>query len=205
MPTRKVLVRHDAALVGQAIANLVANAIKFTARGGSVLVSVGLLSTGAATVTVRDTGVGISSDELPRIFDRFYRGTEGLAATSRAARSTGSGLGLAIVKSIVDMHAGRIVVESLPGEGTSFALTFPADPEAPGEELPEAAPDQAGPTTLVSFGRRAAALLGEVAKTSLRLRRVLRADPPSSTVSETPAPLSVARKSDEGPKETPRG
>lgn len=204
-PTRKVLVRHDAALVGQAVANLVANALKFTTRGGSVLVSVQLLSTGAATVTVRDTGVGISSDELPRIFDRFYRGTEGLAATSRAARATGSGLGLAIVKSIVDMHAGRIVVESLPGEGTSFALTFPADPEAVEEEVPEAPQTEAGPATLVSFGRRAAALLGEVAKTSLRLRSVLRADPPSSTVSETPASLSVAPESAEDPKETQRG
>ena len=204
MPTRKVLVRHDAALAGQAVANLVANALKFTTRGGSVLVSVQLLSTGAATVTVRDTGVGISSDELPRIFDRFYRGTEGLAAASRAARATGSGLGLAIVKSIVDMHAGRIVVESLPGEGTSFALTFPADPEAVEEEVPEAPLTEAGPATLVSFGRRAAALLGEVAKTSLRLRSVLRADPPSSTVSETPPSLSVAPESAEVPKETPR-
>jgi signal transduction histidine kinase len=204
MPTRKVLVRHDAMLVGQAVANLVANALKFTARGGSVLVSVQLLSTGAATVTVRDTGVGISSEELPRIFDRFYRGTEGLAAANRAARATGSGLGLAIVKSIVDMHAGRIVVESLPGEGTSFALTFPADPEAIDEEVPEAAAAPSGPATLVSFGRRAAALVGEVAKTSLRLRRVLRADPPSSTVSETPASLSVAPESTEAPKETPR-
>ena len=205
MPTRKVLVRHDPALVGQAVANLVANSLKFTARGGSVLVSVQLLATGAATVTVRDTGVGISSDELPRIFDRFYRGTEGLAAANRAARATGSGLGLAIVKSIVDMHAGRIVVESLPGEGTSFALTFPADPEALGDELPEAPVAPAGPATLVSFGRRAAALLGEVAKTSLRLRRVLRADPPSSTVSEMPASLSAAPQSDDVPKEKPRG
>ena len=204
MPTRKVLVRHDAMLVGQAVANLVANALKFTARGGSVLVSVQLLSTGAATVTVRDTGVGISSEELPRIFDRFYRGTEGLAAANRAARATGSGLGLAIVKSIVDMHAGRIVVESLPGEGTSFALTFPADPEAIGEEAPEAAAAPSGPATLVSFGRRAAALVGEVAKTSLRLRRVLRADPSSSTVSETPASESVAPEHSETLKETPR-
>ena len=204
MPTRKVLVRHDAVLVGQAVANLVSNALKFTARGGSVLVSVQLLSTGAATVSVRDTGVGISSEELPRIFDRFYRGTEGLAAANQAARATGSGLGLAIVKSIVDMHAGRIVVESLPGEGTSFALTFPADPEAVDEEVPDAATAPSGPATLVSFGRRAAALLGEVAKTSLRLRRVLRADPPSSTVSETPASLSVAPGSPEDLKETPR-
>ena len=205
LPTRKVLVRHDPALVGQAVANLVANALKFTPRGGNVVVSIQLLSTGAATVTVRDTGVGISSEELPRIFDRFYRGTEGLAAANRAARATGSGLGLAIVKSIVDLHAGRIVVESLPGEGTSFALTFPADPEALGEEVPDPSPTQPGPATLVSFGRRAAALLGEVAKTSLRLRRVLRADPPSSTVSETPAQLSAAPTSPDEPKENPGG
>ena len=205
MPTRKVLVRHDSALVGQAVANLVANALKFTARGGSVLVSVQLLSTGAATVTVRDTGVGISSEELPRIFDRFYRGTEGLAAANRAARASGSGLGLAIVKSIVDMHAGRIVVESLPGEGTSFSLTFPADPEALGDEVLEAAEAAPGPATLVSFGRRAAALLGEVAKTSLRLRRVLRAEPASSTVNEMPAPSSAAPNESEEPKETSRG
>jgi signal transduction histidine kinase len=201
MPTRKVLVRHDAALVGQAVANLVANALKFTPRGGSVLVSVQLLSTGAATVSVRDTGVGIASDELPRIFDRFYRGTEGLAAAGRAVRASGSGLGLAIVKSIVDMHAGRIVVESLPGEGTSFSHTFPADPEAVGEELPESAQAAPAPATLVSFGRRAAALLGEVAKTSLRLRRVLRAEPPSSTVNETPDPLRSGPESDTEVKE----
>jgi len=204
LPTRKVLVRHDAALVGQAVANLVANALKFTPRGGSVLVSVQLLSTGASTVTVRDTGVGIASDELPRIFDRFYRGTEGLAAAGRAVRASGSGLGLAIVKSIVDMHAGRIVVESLPGEGTSFALTFPADPEAVGEEVPETIQAPTGPTTLVSFGRRAGALLGEVAKTSLRLRRVLRAEPPSSTVGETPVSLSAGTKSDAEVKEPNR-
>jgi len=96
------------------------------------------------------------------------------------------------------------VVESLPGEGTSFALTFPADPEAIDEEAPEAAAAPSGPATLVSFGRRAAALVGEVAKTSLRLRRVLRADAPSSTVSETPASLSVAPEHSETLKETPR-
>jgi len=183
LPARRVMVRHDAALVGQAVSNLVANALKFTPRGGIVAIEVQPLATGAARIVVRDSGVGISPDELPRIFDRFYRGTEGLAAAGTAARATGSGLGLSIVKSIVDMHAGRIVVESLVGTGTTFTLTLPIDPEATSAEPSEPPPSQAS-ASLVSVGRRAAALLGEVAKTSLRLRRVLQAEPPSSTVEQ---------------------
>ena len=184
LPARRVAVRHDATLIGQAVANLVANALKFTPRGGLVTVAVRPLATGAATISVSDNGVGISAEELPRIFDRFYRGTEGLAAARKATRASGSGLGLAIVKSIVDMHAGRIVVESLIGRGTSFTLTLPADPEALTDETVEPAPAPQGPASLISVGRRAAALLGEVAKTSLRLRQVLRADAPSSTLNE---------------------
>jgi hypothetical protein len=147
-------------------------------------VAVRPLATGAATITISDNGVGISAEELPRIFDRFYRGTEGLAAARKATRASGSGLGLAIVKSIVDMHAGRIVVESLIGNGTSFTLTLPVDPELIADETVEPAPAPQGPSSLISVGRRAAALLGEVAKTSLRLRQVLRADASSSTLEE---------------------
>ncbi|MFM8689676.1 MAG: sensor histidine kinase [Candidatus Limnocylindrus sp.] len=188
LPARRVVIRHDTTLVGQAIANLVGNALKFTPKGGSVSVAVRPLATGAATVTVSDTGVGIAAEELPRIFDRFYRGTEGLAASRKETRASGSGLGLAIVKSIVDMHAGRIVVESLPGSGTTFTLTLPADPLADADSAVEPTPSTQPSATLISVGRRAAALLGEVAKTSLRLRRVLRADTSSSTLSEPPAP-----------------
>lgn len=188
LPARRVVIRHDAALVGQAVANLVGNALKFTPKGGSVSVAVRPLATGAATITVTDTGVGIAAEELPRIFDRFYRGTEGLAASRKETRASGSGLGLAIVKSIVDMHAGRIVVESLPWSGTSFTLTLPADPLADADSAVEPTPATQPAATLISVGRRAAALLGEVAKTSLRLRRVLRADSTSSTLSEPPAP-----------------
>jgi signal transduction histidine kinase len=188
LPARRVVIRHDATLVGQAVANLVGNALKFTPKGGSVSVAVRPLATGAATITVSDTGVGIAAEELPRIFDRFYRGTEGLAASRKETRASGSGLGLAIVKSIVDMHAGRIVFESLPGSGTSFTLTLPADPLADVDSAVEPTPATQPSATLISVGRRAAALLGEVAKTSLRLRRVLRADTTSSTLSEPPAP-----------------
>ena len=202
LPARRVMVRHDATLVGQAVANLVGNALKFTPRGGSVSVAVRPLSTGAATITVSDNGVGISADELPRIFDRFYRGTEGLAAARKATRASGSGLGLAIVKSIVDMHAGRIVVESLVGSGTSFTLTLPADPELIADETVEPAPTPQEPSSLISVGRRAAALLGEVAKTSLRLRQVLRAESASSTLEEQSASPDAAASADGATKPT---
>jgi hypothetical protein len=82
------------------------------------------------------------------------------------------------------MHAGRIVVESLIGNGTSFTLTLPVDPELIADETVEPAPAPQGPSSLIRVGRRAAALLGEVAKTSLRLRQVLRADASSSTLEE---------------------
>jgi len=191
LPARRVVVRHDPNLVGQAVANLVANALKFTPRGGHVSVAVQPLATGAARVVISDDGVGIPSEELPRIFDRFYRGTEGLAAAGRAARASGSGLGLAIVKSILDMHAGRIVVESLAGRGTTFELTFPADPEISAGEPAEVTPVTES-ASLISVGRRAAALLGEVAKTSLRLRRVLQAEEPSSTLEGEPSTATTA-------------
>jgi two-component system sensor histidine kinase MtrB len=86
MPTRKVLVRHDAALVGQAVSNLVANALKFTARGGSVLVSVQLLSTGAATITVRDTGVGIAF--LRKSFSSFLISASVICSCSTARENS---------------------------------------------------------------------------------------------------------------------
>jgi signal transduction histidine kinase len=76
-----------------------------------------------ALLEVRDTGVGIDASEIPHIFERFYRGSR-----ANEARGSGSGLGLAIAKSIVDMHGGRIAVESRVGAGTTFTVTLPRDP-----------------------------------------------------------------------------
>ena len=76
-----------------------------------------------ARLEVGDTGVGIDASELPHIFERFYRGSR-----ANEARGSGSGLGLAIVQSIVDMHAGRIAVESRVGAGTTFTVTLPRRP-----------------------------------------------------------------------------
>ena len=136
LPDRPIRIHHDAPRVGQVVTNLVGNALKFTRRGGEVRVTARQDSGGGARIEVADTGVGIHPAELPRIFERFYRGSE-----ANEARGTGSGLGLAIVKSIVDMHHGTIEVESQVGHGSRFVVTLPRDPrETTGPEATEGDP-----------------------------------------------------------------
>ncbi len=122
LPVAPVRIRHDPPRVGQVVSNLVANAIKFTPRGGSVAVDVAATPDGAR-IEVTDTGVGIEPTELPHVFERFYRGSR-----ANEARGSGSGLGLAIVRSIVDMHGGTVEVESRVGSGTRFSVWLPRDP-----------------------------------------------------------------------------
>ena len=129
LPEHPVRVRHDPVRVGQVVANLVGNAIKFTPRGGHVRVEVRAANDGGATIEVADTGVGIDPGELPRIFDRFFRGSR-----ASEARGSGSGLGLAIVRSIVEMHGGTVTVSSRLGGGSTFLVTLPAQPYRPGTE-----------------------------------------------------------------------
>jgi signal transduction histidine kinase len=107
----------DPALVRQMIVIVLDNAIKFTPLGGRVSLRVGV-DEGRATVLVEDTGVGIPADELPRIFDRFYRG--GQART----RGEGAGLGLSIARWIADVHGATINVQSTVGKGTRTAIRF---------------------------------------------------------------------------------
>ena len=122
LPDAPIRIRHDPPRIGQVVNNLVANAIKFTPRGGSVRVAVSATPDGAR-IDVTDTGVGIDHGELPHIFERFYRGSR-----ANEARGSGSGLGLAIVRSIVDMHGGSVIVESGPGTGSRFTVRLPSDP-----------------------------------------------------------------------------
>jgi signal transduction histidine kinase len=101
---------------------------------------------------VRDTGVGIDARELPRIFERFYRGSE-----ANEARGSGSGLGLAIVKSIVDMHGGRISVESRVGAGTTFVVALPRDPRTEAVAAPAGGSQRGADAALVTSRAEATA------------------------------------------------
>jgi signal transduction histidine kinase len=96
------------------------NAIRYTPQGGKVTVSVGE-ENGWAELRVSDTGIGITEDQLPLIFERFYR-----ADSSRAAG--GAGLGLSIARQIAEAHGGKIEVQSTPGEGSTFTLLLPKEP-----------------------------------------------------------------------------
>jgi signal transduction histidine kinase len=109
----------DAQKIGRVLANLVSNALHHTPAGGRVQIRASTLETGVQ-VEVHDSGEGITSEDLPYIFDQFYRGEK-----SRSRDTGGSGLGLAIAKGIVEAHGGRIGAESAPGQGTRFFFTLP--------------------------------------------------------------------------------
>ncbi len=112
-----VVVVGDGTRLAQVAANLIDNALKYTPAGGRVDVEV-LAAGDRARLTVRDTGIGIRPDELPRIWDRLFRGD-----TSRAER--GLGLGLSLVKAVVEAHGGTVEVESAPGKGSVFTISLP--------------------------------------------------------------------------------
>ena len=114
-------VMADPDRLAQVLANLIRNAVNSTPEGGLVSVSAEASGDGV-TISVSDTGIGIEPEELPRIFDRFYRTDE-----SRARDSGGSGLGLAIVRDLVTAMGGRIDAESTPGRGSTFRIWLPRE------------------------------------------------------------------------------
>lgn len=119
----------DRSLFQRAVGNLVENALKHTPAGGTVLLRA---SNGGERVRVEvaDTGRGIPQEELPRVFDRFYR-----VDPSRSLSSGGAGLGLPIVKSIMDLHEGTVEIESRSGTGTTVALFFPVPSSGAGSRI----------------------------------------------------------------------
>jgi two-component system phosphate regulon sensor histidine kinase PhoR len=103
--------------IQQVLVNLLHNAIKFTDTGGTITISAVLLST-EVEFKVVDTGIGISKEDLGRIFERFYK-------SDRARATGGTGLGLSIARHIVEGHKGKIWAESIPGKGSTFSFTLP--------------------------------------------------------------------------------
>jgi signal transduction histidine kinase len=110
----------DPTAVRQVLANLVDNAVRYTPAGGTVMISTRRVD-GGVWLSVRDTGIGIAAEHLPRIFERFYRADPG-----RSREAGGTGLGLAIVRHLVESHGGRVEAASEPGRGTVIIAFFPA-------------------------------------------------------------------------------
>ncbi|GAA2894312.1 two-component sensor histidine kinase [Actinoplanes cyaneus] len=116
------VVSADPVRLRQVVGNLVANGIRYTPAGGSVTVAAA-----QNRIRVRDTGVGIAPDDLPRIFDRFWRADE-----SRSRATGGSGLGLAIARKLTEAHGGTLTAASAPGHGSTFTIDLPpAHPHPP--------------------------------------------------------------------------
>lgn len=130
------LIEADPALLQQAVQNLVENAIKYNRRGGKVMVRV-QVQPPTLVIQVIDNGLGIAPMDLPRMFEKFYRGAQ---AGSKELR--GAGLGLAIVRSIAERHGGRVWAESRLGKGSTFYLSLPLrQSKRLVEESPERASD----------------------------------------------------------------
>ena len=134
----------DAGRVEQVLQNLLHNAVRHTPPGGIVAVAVTMEdgtdgtdgTDGGVALRVRDTGEGIAADDLPHIFERFYR-----AEQARSREEGGAGLGLALVKELTEAMGGSVAVESAPGEGSCFTVRLPlaAARESTGSAAIEAA------------------------------------------------------------------
>ncbi|MEO7051319.1 MAG: phosphate regulon sensor histidine kinase PhoR [Rhodanobacter sp.] len=104
-----------------AFSNLVSNAVRYTPSGGEIVIGWRQTVDGGAIFSVRDSGLGISAEHLSRLTERFYR-----VSSSRSRESGGTGLGLSIVKHVLNLHQGRLVIESEPGQGSTFSCVMEA-------------------------------------------------------------------------------
>jgi signal transduction histidine kinase len=123
VPSEAAHVAADPEALREVFTNLFDNSLRHTPRGGCLRITAELVDGGIA-VAVSDTGSGIPSEHLPRIFERFYRVDPG-----RSRSQGGTGLGLAIVKHLVEAHGGRVIAESTLGKGTTIRSTFPHRPQ----------------------------------------------------------------------------
>jgi two-component system phosphate regulon sensor histidine kinase PhoR len=116
------IIKIDRDRIRQTLINIVHNAIKFNKPGGKIIIST-VYDTESITVSVSDSGTGISQEDLPHIFERFYK-------ADKARSRGGSGLGLAIAKHTVQAHGGNITVKSEEGKGSTFTFHLPLDTSA---------------------------------------------------------------------------
>ena len=130
------VIEADQALIEQALQNLIDNAIKYTPTDGKVLVRL-IERDDKIVFEVRDTGIGVAPLDIPRLFERFFRG-----ARREARQQKGSGLGLTIVKSIADRHGGQVWVESVLGKGSRFFLEIPIRQTKIGDQPPSGAAEK---------------------------------------------------------------
>ena len=121
-----MIISGDLERLDQVLSNLLGNALRHTPAGGVILLRAAAIPTGVEII-VSDTGEGIPAEDLPYVFDRFWRADR----SRKRGRGSGSGLGLAISKQFVKAHGGDISVESEPGQGTSFTIQLPREHERP--------------------------------------------------------------------------
>ena len=110
----------DRERIEQVVVNVLSNAIKYTPDGGSIRISAGASKDKTVFIKVSDSGIGIPEEDIPRLFERFYR-----VDKARSRERGGTGLGLAIAKEIVEYHHGSISVESHLDQGTTVTIIFP--------------------------------------------------------------------------------
>ena len=133
-----IVVRANVQHIKDVLLNLLDNAIKYSPAGGNILIQ-GRLQQGKALVKIIDHGIGIPEDDIPWVFERFYRGHN-----VRESQTTGVGLGLSVVRDIVTAYHGEIWLELTPGGGTTVSFTLPLALEhllSPESQLPHSAPD----------------------------------------------------------------
>ncbi len=142
LPSTPIYLHADPTRLAQVVGNLLNNACKFTGRGGQISLTVEQVD-GQAVVRVRDSGIGIAADQLPRLFDMFMQ-----VDTSLERSVSGLGLGLTLVKNLVEMHNGTVEVYSDGiGNGSEFVVRLPIMAEAPKPSLPEPPSSESSRTT----------------------------------------------------------
>ena len=125
-----IYVRADRERIQQVLTNLIVNSVKYGKQGGTTEISIENLIKNKVIVRVTDNGEGIEKENIPRLFERFYR-----VDKSGSRKEGGSGLGLSIVKHILEAHGEKIYVESVFGVGSEFSFTLEKSKEIPGDQV----------------------------------------------------------------------